>query len=327
MVLNTEYIGSSEPYGFWKTGCTRRRRRSSSVRLRLATRSPSKVTVPDVGSSRPSTICATVDLPDPDSPTKAVVVPRGMRKLTSSTAGTMVFCHGMLPRTAKTLVRLSTLMTSSGACAPTTAAASAAASSTVSSRSDAVPPADRSIRRDSNDGAACTSRLVYGWRGFCRISTLGPDSTTLPRLITTMRSARSAAKPRSWVMSSTEVPSSWVSVSKWSRICCCTVTSSAEVGSSAMSSSGRAARPIAMSARCFIPPENSCGYWLTRRSASPRPASLSSSTVRFFTSARPEATPLALTASAIWKPTDHTGLRLVIGSCGTRPMCLPRNCW
>ena len=77
-----------------------------------------------------------------------------------------------------------------------------------------------------------------------------------PLYITTMCWARSAARPRSWVMNSTAVPSESVSMCRWSRMRFCTVTSRAEVGSSAISRSGRQARPMAMSARWRIPPES-----------------------------------------------------------------------
>ena len=49
-----------------------------------------------------------------------------------------------------------------------------------------------------------------------------------------------------------------------SRICACTVTSSAVVGSSAMISAGSLTSAIAIIARCRMPPENSCGYWSIR---------------------------------------------------------------
>ena len=44
-----------------------------------------------------------------------------------------------------------------------------------------------------------------------------------------------------------------------SRICACTVTSRAVVGSSAMSSSGSQLSAMAIMARCRMPPENWCG--------------------------------------------------------------------
>ena len=42
-------------------------------------------------------------------------------------------------------------------------------------------------------------------------------------------------------------------------ICACTVTSSAVVGSSAISTLGFSATAIAISRRCRMPPENWCG--------------------------------------------------------------------
>ena len=48
--------------------------------------SPSKVRPPRVGSYKPTNKRATVLLPQPDSPTKASVLPRSISKLTPSTA-------------------------------------------------------------------------------------------------------------------------------------------------------------------------------------------------------------------------------------------------
>ena len=50
-----------------------------------------------------------------------------------------------------------------------------------------------------------------------------------------------------------------------SRICACTVTSSAVVGSSANSSFGPHASAIAIITRWRIPPESWCGYSFMRR--------------------------------------------------------------
>ncbi|COZ92354.1 Uncharacterised protein [Mycobacterium tuberculosis] len=55
---------------------------------------PSKTTVPEVGWSSPSTIRASVDLPDPDSPTIARVLARGSRNDTPSTARDSTRRHG-----------------------------------------------------------------------------------------------------------------------------------------------------------------------------------------------------------------------------------------
>ena len=57
----------------------------------------------------------------------------------------------------------------------------------------------------------------------------------------------------------TAVPVSDCSRSISSRICACTVTSSAVVGSSAISSFGSLISAIAIIARWRMPPENSCG--------------------------------------------------------------------
>lgn len=142
--------------------------------------------------------------------------------------------------------------------------------------------------------------------------------------MTTRCWARSAARPRSWVISSTAMPSWPVSISRWSRIWRWTVTSSALVGSSAMSRDGRAASPMAISARWRMPPENSWGYCFARRAASGRPASSSSSTTRL-SAALPLATLFAVSDSLIWKPIFHSGLRFDIGSCGTMPISSPRS--
>ena len=52
--------------------------------------------------------------------------------------------------------------------------------------------------------------------------------------------------------------SAWISASR-RRICAWTVTSSAVVGSSAMSTSGSIARAAAIITRWRMPPENWCG--------------------------------------------------------------------
>ena len=54
-------------------------------------------------------------------------------------------------------------------------------------------------------------------------------------------------------------PSSARSEANRSRIVACTETSSAETGSSAMSTSGRTASARAMASRCRCPPENWLG--------------------------------------------------------------------
>ena len=189
---------------------------------------------------------------------------------------------------------------------------------------DGAPPDVTATLRSASPGAAARSRRVYSCRGREMTSCAGPDSTISPRYMTTTRSARSAARARSWVMSTTAAPTSAASSAIWSRTSRCTVTSSAEVGSSASSTSGRQASAIAMSTRWRIPPENSCGYWSKRASASAMPARVSSATASV-RAAGPDARSWTSSASTIWAPTRITGLRPVIGSCGTSPIRLPRT--
>ena len=78
-----------------------------------------------------------------------------------------------------------------------------------------------------------------------------------------------------------------------------TVTSRAEVGSSAMRRLGWAAMPMAMRARWRMPPENSWGYCLARWAASGSPACVSRSRT-FWSTSLPGTTLLALSASLTW---------------------------
>ena len=71
--------------------------------------------------------------------------------------------------------------------------------------------------------------------------------------------------PMSWVISTMAVPVSRFSSSIRSRISAWTVTSSAVVGSSAISSSGPQAMAAAIITRWRMPPDSSCGYWRSRR--------------------------------------------------------------
>ncbi len=67
------------------------------------------------------------------------------------------------------------------------------------------------------------------------------------------------------------VPVSRTSSASSPRICAWMVTSSAVVGSSAMSSRGRQASAIAISARCRMPPDSWWGYASSRRRGSGMP--------------------------------------------------------
>ena len=74
--------------------------------------------------------------------------------------------------------------------------------------------------------------------------------------MTAMRSHVCAATPTLCVMITWATPSSSRSLSSRLRICAWMVTSSAVVGSSAMSSGDPQARAIAMHTRCLMPPLN-----------------------------------------------------------------------
>ena len=124
------------------------------------------------------------------------------------------------------------------------------------------------------------SPIVYGCRGESKIVKTSPISTTRPAYITTTRSASSAMSPRSCVMRTIAACVCSCAVLSTSTICAWIVTSSAVVGSSAMRTLGSFAIAIAIIARWRMPPENSCGYWSTRRSANGTPTLSSSSIVR-----------------------------------------------
>ena len=105
-----------------------------------------------------------------------------------------------------------------------------------------------------------SSPTVYGCRGFSNTCRAGPSSTSSPAYSTPTRSHILAITARLWLMNSTEVSNSWRSAATRSSTSASTVASSAVVGSSRISSDGEAASAIAMTARCAIPPDSSCGY-------------------------------------------------------------------
>ena len=74
-----------------------------------------------------------------------------------------------------------------------------------------------------------------------------------------MRQRVLIAIAKSCVISIIAMPSSWRSRISKRRIWACTVTSSAVVGSSAISSSGSHDTAMAINTRCRMPPENWCG--------------------------------------------------------------------
>ena len=78
--------GSSDPKGFWWTSCTVERNSRSRFPPSCVTSVPSTRMLPAVGTRNPAIALPVVVLPEPDSPTRAWVVPRGISKERSSTA-------------------------------------------------------------------------------------------------------------------------------------------------------------------------------------------------------------------------------------------------
>ena len=145
-----------------------------------------------------------------------------------------------------------------------------------------------------------------------------------PAYMTATRSAMLATTPRSWVMRTTvRLYLTRRSLSS-SRIWAWMVTSRAVVGSSQIRIWGLQATAMAMTTRWRIPPENSCGYCLKRRSGSVMPTSRRYSTA-FSRAARPFRCWCSCTASAIWSPMVLRGFRLVMGSCMIMAISCPRT--
>ena len=176
---------------------------------------------------------ATVDLPEPDSPTMPRISPLRSVRLTSAAATT--------PCAAR-----------ENSEPPPPGAAQALTCST-------GWPAGASRRDGTRLGTEDTSRRVWDCLGSARISWRVPLSTRSPRFITMMRSEISATTPKSWVMNSTAVLCLTCSSLMSARICFCVVTSSAVVGSSAISRRGSRISAMAMTMRWRWPPESWCG--------------------------------------------------------------------
>ncbi len=118
-----------------------------------------------------------------------------------------------------------------------------------------------------------------------------------------------ATTGRSCVTSTSASPRSSASAIRSWRICACTITSSAVVGSSASRSFGSHASAIAIAARWRIPPENSCGKLDARAAGMPTCSSSSPARRRAWA---PLATPCSSIGSTIWSPTRCTGLNAFI---------------
>ena len=178
-------------------------------------------------------------------------------------------------------------------------------------------------RRDAICGLDAPSPAVYGWWGAENSDSTGASSAIRPAYRTIARWHSSRTTPRSWVMRSSAIPRSRTRSRRSSRICAWMVTSSAVVGSSAMSSSGSHASAIAIITRWRIPPESSWGYWPTTASGSGSPTSANRSRARRNASDWP-IPKWNRSASATCSPARYSGLRAVSGSWNTIPIRSPR---
>jgi hypothetical protein len=128
----------------------------------------------------------------------------------------------------------------------------------------------------------------------------------------------------SWVMSASAVPVSRINSAIRSRISAWTVTSSAVVGSSAISSSGPGAMAAAIITRWRMPPDSSCGYWFARRAASGMRTR--SSHVRAALAATARDRPrCSRRGSAICSPMGTCGVSAVSGSWKIMVIFEPRS--
>src|SRR5687768_2606829 len=142
--------------------------------------------------------------------------------------------------------------------------------------------------------------------------------------MTITSSASSAITPRSWGMRMMAVPSSARSACISSRICAWIVTSSAVVGSSAISSCGLQASAMAIITRWRMPPESWCGYSRARVSGEGMRTLRSIATA--FSCASPRVRFLwRISASAICSPTWKAGLSELMGSWKIIEMRSPRR--
>ena len=167
---------------------------------------------------------------------------------------------------------------------------------------DGVLDGDSSSTPSPRWGTAASSCCVYGCCGAWKICSTVPDSTTTPFFITMMRSARSATTPMSCVIRMIAESRRLWRLRSRSRTSACTVTSSAVVGSSAISSSGSHEIDCAIIARWRWPPESWCGYLLKDCSGFGISTRRRSSIARSLASDGAMPRSCERSASMIWKP-------------------------
>ena len=154
-------------------------------------------------------------------------------------------------------------------------------------------------------GNAAASARVYGCAASANTLSFGPSSTIRPAYITAIRRQMFASVERSCVMKMIARPRSrWRSASRRST-CAWTITSSAVVGSSAISIRGSHAIASAIRTRWRWPPDSWCGY---ARRAPRRQAHQLEQLRPPASRGSPRSRECSRIASAIWSPTRCTGL-------------------
>ena len=173
-------------------------------------------------------------------------------------------------------------------------------------RQDPAPeerPADAWCSRPSGSAAPARSSPARGSRRCEARST---------------RSATWSMTARSWLMNSDANPNSRCRSANSSSTRACTDTSSALVGSSAMSSFGLSASARASEARWRCPPDSSCGNRSPNETG--RRTASSSSFTRWRAACVERARLWTMIGSAMHSAMVSSGLKLVAGSWKTNPM-------
>ena len=184
------------------------------------------------------------------------------------------------------------------------------------------PGSDGSRLRHVRRGGEQLPRVGMG-EGAEHLARSAPASTISPCRMTATSSARPATTARSWVMKIRPMPSSSTSRCSSSRMRAWVVTSSAVVGSSAISSFGRSAMAAAITTRWRWPPLSSCGIAVAREAvgaAGRRGRATRSASAQRLAAAHGACG--SRMVSATWSPMVLSGSSAVIGSWNTIPMSL-----
>ena len=141
--------------------------------------------------------------------------------------------------------------------------------------------------------------------------------------MTAMSSQYSATSPSEWVMRRMEQPMRSRRPQISFITCASTVASSAVVGSSAISRSGRASSAMAMATRWRMPPLSSCGYCVRRTSGRSMPTAARASTAAWRRASPAKSGERRVSTSLRCAQMENTGLSEANGSWKIIAMRLP----